>query len=168
VEVADNLLATIESSQDEDLDTTGSGFFTTKNELLRELERSFPANELPDDRRRFAGIIEAIQKDCKPRPSTSELGNILRADQHIAIREAQSLSIIQKVFLILLAENRIGTLEGEKLQIWGSRAYMITGVMEALLPLSRFIPAARRLQVSAEFPVQGASPVEAAQNVDQA
>ncbi len=151
VEVADALLAAIGNNQPEPAEE--DEYFASKNELLAELEQSFPEDELPSDRRRFLGVVYDMQKDCRPALATPELGDLLRHERNGSIREAQSLSIVQKIFLILLSENRLGTLENGVLKLPGKRAYVVTEFMEALCPLAKQIPADRRMQILAGFDV---------------
>jgi hypothetical protein len=79
-----------------------------------------------------------------------ELGSLLRDTHHATIREAQSLSVVQKIFLMLLADGKLGNPQDEAFRLLGKRSYMVTELMEALCPAAKRVPADRRLMISTE------------------
>lgn len=153
VDVADDLLRLIDEDRDEDgtraVPDTNQAYFDEKNKILTEIEKSFPVAELPDDRRRLVGVVQSILRDCRPKLKPEEFGDLLRASQHKTIREAASLSVTQKVFLILLSEKRLTEQRGGDFELYGNRCYLVTSTMEALCPASRAIPPGRRMKIDA-------------------
>jgi len=153
VDVADDLLRLIDEDRGEDgtgpVPDTNQAYFDEKNRILTELEKSFPAAELPDDRRRLVGVVQSILRDCRPKLRPEEFGDLVRAPQHQTIREATSLSVTQKIFLILLSEKRLTEQRGDDIELYGNRCYLVTSTMEALCPASRAIPPGRRMKIDA-------------------
>jgi ppGpp synthetase/RelA/SpoT-type nucleotidyltranferase len=151
VEVADDLLQKIEQGESGGSDVE-SDEMATKNRLIAELAICFGEEELSSDRRRLSDVILKIFADCNTKITIEEFGNLAREDRHQPIREALSLSLVQKTFLILLSSDKLTTSKGN---LRGDRCYLITDFMEALCPLAKQVPAARRMLPPDVTTVQG-------------
>ena len=124
--------------------------FARRNEIIGVLIECLGANALPHDRRRLAVTVDGYLSQCKPRVSAETLRQVLGSPVHTLIREAESLSPAQKVFIVLFREGNLLGTPGDPASLLGERRYLITREMEDLCPELRRVPQGRRVRLSLE------------------
>ncbi|HWX56481.1 MAG TPA: hypothetical protein VN176_17990 [Verrucomicrobiae bacterium] len=148
VEMVDDLLVRIqETPEDQDESSTPYKLYVIRNKIISVCRESFSPSELPEDLRRLSIVIDDILRECKPPVSADELKALLSHNGFTSIREAQSISIVDKVLIAVYKANRIsrdvnaGDLRGEK-------SYIISDEMISLCPELKKIPTERRINLA--------------------
>ena len=149
VETVDDLLARIAAEPDPDPESNPdtNRLFAERNSMVVELRKWFPESQLPEDKRRLAIVIEGYLKECSPPITLDDLRGMLGKEEHKFIVEAASLSVPQKVFIVLIREGRLLTTRGDPGTLRGRRRYLITNEMVDLCPELKLIPAVRKVRI---------------------
>ena len=124
------------------------GMYAERNRIIQILLQSLDPGQIPGDRRRLAIIVESFLKECKPSVSSEELGRLLTKEEYASIRLAQSLSVTQKVFLVLFREEKLLERKGDPSSLLGKRPYLITREMVDFCPVLKEVPENRRVDLS--------------------
>jgi ppGpp synthetase/RelA/SpoT-type nucleotidyltranferase len=152
VEMLDGILASLaESSDSEEPAEEEYAVFANRNKIVQILEEILVSEQLPDDRRRLAVVVEDCLRLCKPKASIEDLGQILRKKEHARITQARSLSAAGSVFIVLFLEGRL-TNQSAKEQpdpnrLLGKRRYLVTQEMIDFCPLLEDMPEDRRVHL---------------------
>lgn len=148
VEMLDELLARIAEEPEEEDDRSASyQLFAERNRIIAVCRESFPESELPEDMRRLSVIVHNQLRQCQPKANIDELKALLQAEGFRTVREAQSISIVDKIFISLYKANRI-TANFREGRLYGDKAYLITAEMTAQCPELAAIPENRRISLS--------------------
>jgi ppGpp synthetase/RelA/SpoT-type nucleotidyltranferase len=150
VETIDDLLVRL---AEEELEGVGAPaedypFFARRNDVLAVMTRCLGSEGLPEDRRRLAITVETYLKEPNPPVTPAGLADILLDERHASIRQANSLTPAQKVFVALFREGRLSQQGGEPGALVGSRRYLITKEMTDLCPELGAVPADRRVDLA--------------------
>lgn len=150
VETVDDLLARIAVEPDPDPEQSPdtNRLFAERNNIVVELRKRFPESQLPEDKRRLAVVIEQFMKECGPSPVTiNDLKSMLAKEEHRSIVEATSLSVPQKIFIILVRESSLLLTRGDPSTLRGQRRYLVTSEMIDLCPELKSIPGSRKVRI---------------------
>jgi hypothetical protein len=149
VEMVDELLARIAEAPEDGEDDLSASYrlFADRNHIITVCRQCFSEAELPEDMRRLSVIVNDQLRQCQPRANIEELRALLLADSFRAIREAQSISVVDKIFIALYKANRI-TADFREGKLYGDKAYLITTEMTVLCPELAAISENRRITLS--------------------
>jgi hypothetical protein len=148
VEMVDDLLAQIAAETDEDEEAHPTyALFSDRNRIIAICHECFTEPELPEDMRRLSVIIHEQLRLCRPKTTADGLRILLLSDRFKTIRQAQSISILDKIFIALYKGNLI-THDFRTGSLYGDKAYLVTAEMIALCPELKAIPEERRIKLS--------------------
>ena len=156
VEMVDELLARIAETPEEGEDDHSASYrlFADRNRIISVCRQCFSEAELPEDMRRLSVIVNDQLRQCQPISNIEELKTLLLAESFRPIREAQSISVVDKIFIALYKANRI-TADFREGRLHGDKAYLITNEMTALCPELAAVP--RTVALSFRFERVGRS-----------
>jgi ppGpp synthetase/RelA/SpoT-type nucleotidyltranferase len=147
VEMLDELLARIAEEPDEEDDRSASyRLFAERNRIIAVCRESFSESELPEDMRRLSVIVHEQLRQCQPKTNIDDLKALLHGEAFQKVRKAQSISIVDKIFIALYKANRI-TADFREGRLHGDKAYLITAEMVALCPELAAIPQDRQISL---------------------
>jgi hypothetical protein len=150
VETVDDLLRRMAAEPDPDPEQSPDAYrsFAERNNIVVRLRKWFAESELLEDRRRLAVVIEDYMKECQPPLVTlDDLSRMLSREEYRPIVEATSLSVPQKIFIILVREGSLLATRGDPSTLRGRRRYLIIREMLDVCPELRFVPADRRVRI---------------------
>ena len=147
VETVDDLLTRIgEEDPAEDARTGTFRTFTERNAITQGLEEIFAQDDFPEDRRRLAQIVETLLRESRPSLRIEDLKTILRRPAHAQIISATSISIVEKILIVLFREERLGPAT----DLHGDNRFLITSEMVDLCPPLRDVPPERRVSLAVD------------------
>lgn len=123
-------------------------FYARLNSIIQVLEQHLASEQIPDDRRRLAGIVDEYLKTCQPEVTLNELERILKMKEYKAICSAISISAAGAVFMVLFCEGCLLTKKADARSLRGERRFLITREMIDLCPELGAIPPERRVDLT--------------------
>lgn len=149
VEMADELLAKLEEMAEEIETTETYEQFIRLNGIIDLLERTLTPDQIPEDRRRLAQIVDSYLDQSKPKVALDDLQIILSKPEYERFRTATSIGAASSVFIMLFQEGLLSQ-PGNASQLRGRNRYLITSEMLDLCPELRKIPDDRRILLTVQ------------------